>query len=206
MGNHGAVICRDCGNRYTTQADLAAHPCEETPALTQPVINFLLGEIGNERDGGESPSTLATAADSLAQGGPDVFGLTVDDVACFHRLLLTNVASSTSLIELLSGDDYNVAQPAEPLMQVWVLAIEHRHGEELTVHQTRETADEALDRWVTEWWDDEVPGRVMPTDRDERITEYFDRADGEYYGMQLVPVTPEKTHIIPEAVEIGDLT
>lgn len=49
--------------------------------ITPAVARFLRDEIANERHGGDAPATLATAADSLCQGGPDVFGLNVDDIA-----------------------------------------------------------------------------------------------------------------------------
>jgi hypothetical protein len=56
---------------------------------------------------------------------------------------------------------------------VYVLVIEHRHGDDLYVCRTERSACRRLDEYVREWWDHEMPDRQMPKRRSERIDEYF---------------------------------
>jgi len=73
--------------------------------------------------------------------------------------------------------------------RVWVLAIEHRHGTELSVHRTDTSAYKAVFEWVQEWWDNEMPVTsihpphrpIMPTDHTKAIGAYFENVDNEDY-------------------------
>jgi hypothetical protein len=70
---------------------------------------------------------------------------------------------------------------------VYVLVIEHRHGDDLYVCRTQRSARTRLDEYVREWWDHEMPDRKMPKKRQERILEYFaemsDRQEKEFYTI-----------------------
>lgn len=73
-------------------------------------------------------------------------------------------------------------------MTVHLLVIEHRHGRNLAVHETREGAEANLDAYVQEWWtelnDVDQPGR-----REDRIRIYFqDHPDNETYQIEACEV------------------
>lgn len=61
-------------------------------------------------------------------------------------------------------------------MKVHVLSIVHRHGTNLTVHATRAGARKELHGYVADSWDEVWLGEPAPTDQDEAIDRYFDRA------------------------------
>lgn len=62
---------------------------------------------------------------------------------------------------------------APPPREVWVLAINHRHGVDTFAHASEAAAHAQLDDYVQTWWDDEVVGHDMPEDSEERIRLYF---------------------------------
>jgi hypothetical protein len=64
-------------------------------------------------------------------------------------------------------------RPASQPADVYVLVIQHRHGEDMYVCRTERSARRRLDEYVREWWDHEMPDRQMPKGRSERIDEYF---------------------------------
>lgn len=59
------------------------------------------------------------------------------------------------------------------MKKVYVLVIEHRHGEDLYVCRTTRGARKRLDAYVREWWDYEMGSFSMPATESERIEEYF---------------------------------
>lgn len=76
--------------------------------------------------------------------------------------------------------------PAAPL--IWLLTIEHKHGEEQSAHLTEDAAKDALHAYVQEWWEKDGPGGDIPTDRDTVIIAYFygDKA-AESYSLTEFP-------------------
>ena len=56
---------------------------------------------------------------------------------------------------------------------VYVLVIEHRHGEDFYVCRSWRSAQRRLDEYVRYWWDDEMEGREMPKSPARRIQDYF---------------------------------
>lgn len=70
---------------------------------------------------------------------------------------------------------------------VYVLVIEHRHGDNLYVCRTWRSARTRLDEYVREWWDHEMPDRTMPRKQEQRILQYFaemsDRLGKEFYTI-----------------------
>lgn len=169
--------------------------------LTPGVLRFLEGEIANERNGGESPATLATAVDSLVQGGADVFGFANEDEVCFNALIMQYgpVSGQKKLLELLEEADPAVHE------LVWVLRIEHEYDETVSVFRTQELAMASVEAYVDDWWANEMAGDPKPPTREEKIDAYFDNVSGECYSITSCAVVEEKQHIIPEAEEIGDL-
>ena len=73
-------------------------------------------------------------------------------------------------------------------VEVFVLSISHRHGEDYWVHRTEDGAWNSLATWVRECWD-EVFDEDEPIDRvtDEDIVDsYFDRRQGETWDLDRV--------------------
>lgn len=78
--------------------------------------------------------------------------------------------------------------------RVWVLRVDHRHGEDVYVHQTEEGARDSLEGYCRLWWNeaaahiasdeglDEEPEE--PTDRDELITRYFEAILDEQWSIE----------------------
>jgi len=68
-------------------------------------------------------------------------------------------------------------------MEIWVLAIEHQYGMNVSVHSSKAKAEEELRRYVLEWWeqemepDDELPDLIM----DDDIQFYFEKANEAYW-------------------------
>lgn len=81
---------------------------------------------------------------------------------------------------------------------VWVLTIEHRHGEDRWVCLTEDRARRELRDWVTTYWDQDGPDTDMPEDPDAAVTAYFDHqeverdryGEGETYGISAEPLLP----------------
>jgi hypothetical protein len=80
---------------------------------------------------------------------------------------------------------------------VWVLAIDHRHGTDITAYGSEEAARSALAAYVDQWWEelaDRDAGTLEPPDdRDEMIDNYFEAAaewsEPESYRLESNRVT-----------------
>ena len=57
---------------------------------------------------------------------------------------------------------------------VWVLLVTYKHGDDITVFDSREKALVDLDDFVKEYWDDWLSETLIPNDRQERIDAYFE--------------------------------
>jgi len=68
-------------------------------------------------------------------------------------------------------------------VEIWVLAIEHKYGINVTVHSSKAKAEEELRRYVLEWWEQEMePDDVLPDlIMDYDIQFYFEKANEEYW-------------------------
>lgn len=62
-------------------------------------------------------------------------------------------------------------------MNVWVLTITHKHGDNKTVHLSAKAADDELRSYVTEWWGQEF-GDDEPMPEDGAIDDYFEKMEG----------------------------
>ena len=67
---------------------------------------------------------------------------------------------------------------------LYILRIEHRHGEDMSIYRTEAGAHKALAEYCREWWD-EVSDDDMPPDDDEKvIDEYFNNdCCGEHWSI-----------------------
>jgi hypothetical protein len=76
---------------------------------------------------------------------------------------------------------------------VWVLVISHRHGNDITVHRTKEEADGALYLYCVQWWDEYMVNangsvKKMPKNPDVVVERYFEAAEGESYECEEHPL------------------
>lgn len=79
-------------------------------------------------------------------------------------------------------------------MTVWVLNIEYKHGVIRCAYSSRRKAQQALDDYVKEYWDDCGPGNwgdiEMPKRREDRIELYFQDNDQEWADIMPLKVDP----------------
>jgi hypothetical protein len=75
-------------------------------------------------------------------------------------------------------------------MTVWVLQIEHKHGDDISVYASEEAALNAVGEYVRTWWNDMLVDGIelsMPESRDEAIEEYFEEMSNvrgrEHYSI-----------------------
>jgi hypothetical protein len=68
---------------------------------------------------------------------------------------------------------------------VYVVNIEHRYGNTMSVHATVEGATEFVYKWVVDYW---TLSAGIPTDREKAIAEYFDLFTGESYSIYATVV------------------
>lgn len=70
-------------------------------------------------------------------------------------------------------------------MKVWVLAISHRHGTDVSVHRSEAGALDNLFSYVGDWWENDAPREeVIPHDRGEAIDRYFELVTDEFYSLE----------------------
>jgi hypothetical protein len=62
---------------------------------------------------------------------------------------------------------------------VFVLAISHEYGTDISVYSTEEKARDSLYGYVNLWWGDAFDDEVIPEDQDEAISQYFQEKIGE---------------------------
>lgn len=67
---------------------------------------------------------------------------------------------------------------------VWTLRISTEHGDDVSLHTSEEDADAGAFAFVEEWWDRELPGTTMPTDKHKAVSAYFNNVDGESYDIE----------------------
>jgi hypothetical protein len=73
---------------------------------------------------------------------------------------------------------------------VYVLIIEHRHGTNVDVFASRQGALTALVGFVDDWWAREMPGKVIPSNDGDAISQYFEAVESEFYGIHECEVKP----------------
>jgi hypothetical protein len=76
-------------------------------------------------------------------------------------------------------------------MQLWVLTIEHRHGQNTTLYRTEDAAKQAVAEYVDEWWNQEATrwgSEAKPDDNTEKVDRYFERVEDEFYSINSATV------------------
>lgn len=73
-------------------------------------------------------------------------------------------------------------------MIVYVLIIDHRHGRNVSIHETDVDANVEVANFAREWWETETSGyggesAIMPSDPGQLVSEYFD-ASGEIWSVE----------------------
>ncbi len=76
-------------------------------------------------------------------------------------------------------------------MKVHVVVIHHRHGMNLSAHDTAKGAEEEVGRYVADEWDAEIKDRPYPTDSSIAITVYFERVESEYVEIEELTIQGE---------------
>lgn len=94
------------------------------------------------------------------------------------------------------------AQPAE----VWVAVVDHRHGSNVTVADTREAGFAVIHEFVTEWWPTEMgPDETIPEDPQEAIDAYFEHVDDESYTLTASSVMTSRPAAVSPAAPASTL-
>jgi len=75
---------------------------------------------------------------------------------------------------------------------IWIVAIEHRHGMDLSAASSEDRAHEIIRAWVDQWWShemDKVPGRkkdkAKPKDPVKMVQAYFAQVEEESFVIEL---------------------
>lgn len=79
------------------------------------------------------------------------------------------------------------------MSNVYVLQIDHRHGEDVSVHESEQGARAAAANWAREYWDEvaglsDVPDET-PSDDEDAISIYFDAHEREFYSITETSVS-----------------
>ena len=88
-------------------------------------------------------------------------------------------------------------------MKVYVLSIEHKHGTDVFVYESKRDAEQHVVEYVASWWDEEKDRTFDPDQWGENpggwesVERYFgELIEGEYYSIQ-------ETEVIPAAKELA---
>lgn len=78
---------------------------------------------------------------------------------------------------------------------LWVLTIDHKHGDNTSIHLSEEDAKDELYEYVTRWWS-EITGSIQrdipevpPEDKAEAVRLYFEGHDYEYFSISEATIT-----------------
>lgn len=76
------------------------------------------------------------------------------------------------------------------MSEIWVLIIEHRHGQNVHVSATEPRAIQTLSEYVTEWWGDAATCGAgdMPENSTTAIELYFETVADESYSLESMAV------------------
>jgi len=72
---------------------------------------------------------------------------------------------------------------------IHVLMIHHKHGQNVTAHDTAKGADEELERYVADEWDAEIN---EPYPKDEPVKVYFEKAEDEWFEVLELTLQQEE--------------
>lgn len=75
-------------------------------------------------------------------------------------------------------------------MKVHVLVIHHRHGINLSAHDTAKGAEEEVGRYVADEWDAEIePKEQYP--EDNQVEAYFEKVESEWFEIEELTIQAE---------------
>jgi len=67
---------------------------------------------------------------------------------------------------------------------VFVLTLHHKHGEDIYIRRSLESAQAALLEYVDQWWEHEMGAKRFPKNPQKAIDVYFEEmGDEEYYEI-----------------------
>jgi hypothetical protein len=73
---------------------------------------------------------------------------------------------------------------------VYVLIIDHKHGRDVSVHETDVDANIQVEHFARDWWSTDGPDEPMPEDNPgDLISRYFD-ASGESWDVEECDFPP----------------
>lgn len=75
-------------------------------------------------------------------------------------------------------------------MKVHVVMIHHRHGINLSAHDTAKGAEEEVGRYVADEWDAEIK-EPYPKDSPTAIKDYFEKVESEYCEIEELTIQAE---------------
>ena len=73
---------------------------------------------------------------------------------------------------------------------LFITTISHRHGTNVYANTTEAGAYNTIDQYVQEWWIEDKHNNPLPPEMFDRIQQYFETADDEYYNIDPVEVEP----------------
>lgn len=76
-------------------------------------------------------------------------------------------------------------------MKVHVLVINHRHGINISAHDTARGAEEEVGRYVADEWDDEIK-EPYPKDSSTAIKAYFEKVESESAEIEELTIQSEE--------------
>lgn len=77
-------------------------------------------------------------------------------------------------------------------MKIHVLTIHHKHGTNLSAHDTARGAEEEVGRYVADEWDAEIsPKEPYPTDNRWAVGLYFEKVESEWYEIEELTIQGE---------------
>lgn len=88
----------------------------------------------------------------------------------------------------------NAVDTKEDRRTLFVLCIEHRHGNDISVHTSEEEARDDLAGFVGDWWYEiDEPVDTSDMERDAAIDFYFEHQPGETYSISRHEIDLGKT-------------
>jgi len=75
-------------------------------------------------------------------------------------------------------------------MKVHVVMIHHKHGINLSAHDTAKGAEEEVGRYVADEWSAEIEPKE-PYPEDNQVEAYFEKVESEYYEIEELTIQAE---------------
>jgi hypothetical protein len=196
--NFGADV-EEAGRRLMVLADRLADVTGQSDPRREGQLRYLAAELG------ESVDYYADLDEHDTNASIDIVDQLGDGIALVQHVMQ---ARENPDDHLEATADPQVTPSTEP--DLYVLAISHRHGDDITLHPSDEAARAALAQFAGQWWP-EVEGRVsapgdkpapdMPPGDDDEVTRiYFDHQADESYAITAAAMPARD---LRQRVELG---